>query len=269
VRALAAAIGLQAVSFFALAPAVRALPPPQAPKGNPTTSPTPLASGAQLPYGSALLFVLDDRISSAKTSAGTTIRMHLKEPLVVNGVTLAPAGAPGTLSVVMTRRAASGDLDGAVAIHLDPLALPGRPQKLPIRAFHEYLTIEMTAGQTSTRATTDAIADVFVPYHVIYHAFRKGHEMVVPAGSTLRAETNATVEVRNARDVVIAPPPPFVSNYDTPHSDLTPLPLYTAVPMLTPSPRAKHTPSPSPLPTTVPSHAPSPRAVLVPTPWPT
>jgi hypothetical protein len=263
VRALAAAIGLQAVFLFALAPEVRALPPPQAPKTNPTTSPTPLAGGAQLPYGSALLFVLDDRISSAKTAAGTTIRMHLKGPLIVNGVTLAPAGAPGALSVVMARRAASGDLDGAITIHLDPFALPGRPQKLPIRAFHEYLTIEMSAGQSSTRGTTDTIADIFVPYHFIYHAFRKGHEMVVPAGSTLRAETNATVEVRNARDVVIAPPPPFVSNYDTPHSDLTPLPLYTSVPLLTPSPRAKHAPS------TAPSHAPSPSAVLAPTPWPT
>lgn len=164
--------------------------------------------------------------------------MHLKEPVVVNGVTVASIGAPASLVVVMTRRAQSGDVDGAVQIHLDPLVLPSG-QKLPLRALHEYLTIELTAGQESTRAATDMLADIFIPGHAIYHAFRKGREMVLPAGSVLRAETNATIDARNPHAIVISTPPPFASEYDAPHSDLTPLPFYTPAPQMSPHARGR------------------------------
>lgn len=164
--------------------------------------------------------------------------MHLREPLIVNGVTLGPAGTPGSLVVVTTRRAQTGDVDGAIQIHLDPLLLPGG-LKLPVRAFHEYLTIDRTAGEESTRQTTDTLADIFIPGHVIYHAFRKGREMVLPPGSVLRAETSATVDARDPRSVVISTPPPFASEYDTPHSDLTPLPFYTPLPLGSPHPRSR------------------------------
>jgi hypothetical protein len=188
--------------------------------------------------------VLDDRVSSAGTAPGTAIRLHLQEPLVVNGATVAPAGTPGSLVVVTTRRAQSGDIDGAIQIHLNPLKLPSG-QTLPVRAFHEYLTIERTAGQESTRQTTDTLADIFIPYHVLYHAFRKGREMVLPVGSVLRVETNATIDATNPHALVISTPPPFTSDYDTPHSDLTPLPFYTPLPIVNASPRGGRRSSPS------------------------
>ncbi|MGP6192448.1 MAG: hypothetical protein ACLPSH_20840 [Vulcanimicrobiaceae bacterium] len=189
--------------------------------------------------------MLDNKISSAHTAAGSVIRTHLKEPLVVNGLTLAPAGAPGSLVVVTTRGSQSGDIDGAVQVHLEPLTLPSG-QKLPVRAVHEYLTIERTAGQESTRETTDTLADIFIPYHVFYHAFRKGREMVLPVGSELRAETDATIDADNPHAIVISTPPPFASVYDTPHSDLTPLPFFTPVPVAAPSPRGRPKASASP-----------------------
>ena len=254
-RALATIAFSSASLVCALAPSARALPPPAPPpplpRSAPTPTPSPAFTGAVLPYGSPLYFVLDDKVNSGTTAPGTTIHMHLRSPLVVGGVTLAPEGAPATFTVVTTLKAQTGDVDGAIQIHLDPLALPGRAQTLPVRAYHEYLTIEMTAGQLATRDTTDTIADVFVPYHVLYHALRKGRQMVLPEGSVLRAETDATIDLSHSDALVIATPPPFVSTYDPPHSDLTAAPFYTPGPVRPkPLPHGRPTlpPKPSPSP---------------------
>jgi hypothetical protein len=210
---------------------VRAIPVPEPPRSQPAgASPTPAPSGATLPFGSSILFVLDDAVNSGSTPIGTTVRMHLRSPLVVNGVTLAPAGTPGSFSVVSTRKAQSGDVDGAIQIYVDPLPLSERHLTLPLRAVHEYLTRELTGGQLSTRAATDTVEDVFVPYAFLYQVLRKGHQMIMPVGTVLRAETAATIDATNPAEIVLATPPPFVSNYDAPHSDLTPAPFFTPAP---------------------------------------
>jgi hypothetical protein len=210
-----------------------------------------------LPYGSPIEFVLDDKINSGTTAPGTVGHMHLRTPLVVGRVTLAPAGAPATFTVITTAKAQTGDVDGAIEIHLDPLELPGRQTLLPIRAYHEYLTVEMTAGQLATRDTTDEIADVFVPYHAIYHALRKGRQMVLPVGSVLRAETDATIDATHPNALVIATPPPFVSTFDPPHADITAAPFYTPAPARPhPLPRGKPTLPPTPPPTPSPDASP-------------
>lgn len=214
---------------------VRALPAPEPPRSQPAgASPEPAPTGATLPFGSPIFFVLDDAVNSATTPVGTSVRMHLREPLVVNRITLAPAGTRGSFSVVSTRKAQSGDVDGAVQIYVDPVTLPARNLTLPLRAVHEYLTRELTAGQQSTRAATDTVSDVFVPYAMLFQVLRKGHQMVMPVGTVLRAETAATIDATNPANVVLATPPPFVSNYDSPHSDLTPAPFFT------PAPEAPH-----------------------------
>jgi hypothetical protein len=251
----ASTVGLAVVALAVIASAARALPPPAPPRSAPSASPAPAATpGAVLPFGSTLSFMLDDKIDSGSTAPGTKIRLHLRLPLIVNGLMLAPAGAPASLTVVAARKAESGDIDGAVQIHLDPLALPGRDSALPLRAFHEYLTIELTAGQESTRSATDEIADIFVPGHIIYHAFRRGRQLVLPAGSVLRAETAATIDASNGRSIVLSTPPPFTSTYDTPHADLTPAPIYTPNPQPPrPLPKGKPTLPPTPKPTPTPS----------------
>jgi hypothetical protein len=259
-RIIAGAIGLQAAFLLGVTPAARALPPPAPPKGPPAaTSPTPAPPGTTLPYGSIIFFVLDDGVNSGTTEPGTTIHMHLKSPLVVNGVTVAPAGTPATFAVITTLKANTGDEDGAIEIHLDPLKLPGRDMVLPVRALHEYLTRELTAGQEATRSTTDTIGDILIPYHVLYHALRPGHQMVLPAGSILRAETAATIDVSDGHTIVLSTPPPFASTYDVPHADLTAPPFYTPAPLRPrPLPHGKPTlpPKPSPSPSTAAAPAP-------------
>jgi hypothetical protein len=258
-----------AASFaLACAAGVRALPPPEEPRVRASSTPTatPLA-GTTLPFGSTLEFVLDDKVNSGTIVPGTTVHMHLRAPLVVNGVTLAPAGSPATFAVINARKAHSGDEDGALQIHLDPLALPGRNMSLPIRAYHEYLTVEHTAGQLSTLEASDTVADIFIPGHYIYHAFRSGRQMVLPVGSVLRAETDATIDASQPSHIVFSTPPPFTSNYDVPHADLTAPPFYTPAPMRPrPLPKGKATlpPTPSPSPSPTPSASSSPEANAAP-----
>lgn len=263
-RIIAGVICLEAALLVGLSPAARALPPPAPPKSASTASPTPGPAGTRLPYGTMIFFVLDDSVNSGTTAPGTTIHMHLQSPIVVNGVTVAPAGTPDTFAIITTFKAASGDVDGAIQIHLDPMKLPDHGTLLPVRAVHEYLTRELTAGQLATRSTTDTLGDIFIPYHSIYHAFRPGHQMVLPVGSVLRAETAATIDASNPHDIVLSTPPPFSSSYDVPHADLTAAPLYTPAPMRPrPLPKGKPTLPPTAPPT--PSAAPaSPAAVASP-----
>jgi hypothetical protein len=93
---------------------------------------------------------------------------------------------------------------------------------------------------------------------VLYHAFRKGQQFVLPPGAVLRTQTAATIDATNPRALVLSTPPPFESTYDTPHSDLTAQPLYTPAPMRPrPLPHGRPTLPPSPTPTAVPSTSPT------------
>jgi len=250
--AVAFALAASAIALPSL-PA-RAIPPPDPPRGIASSSPTPLAPGARtLPFGSTVFFVLDDKIDSGSIKAGTVIHMHLRDPLVVDGTTVAAANAPASLAIVSTQPAHSGDVDGAVQIHLEPLRLTN-DVALPMRAYHEYLNVERTGGNVATRDTTDTIADIFIPGHAIYHAFRKGRQLVLPVGSVLRAQTAATIEVPGPGSIVLSTPQPFVSTYDAPHAVLTPPPFYTPAPARPrPLPRGKPTLPPTPPPTPTPT----------------
>ena len=181
-------------------------------------------------------------------------------------MTVAPAGTPATIDILSTRHKGVGEQMGIVQVHFEPLQLPGIGP-LPVRAPHEYLTIDMTAGQVATQSSADTVGDIFVPYYVFFQMFRPGHDFVLPAGSSFRALTAASVDARNRNAVVIATPPPIVTNFDPPHADFRPPPVYTAQP--TPSPRPKPTrrpPTPSPEPTDSPTPRPTPSPSATPTP---
>lgn len=212
---------------------------PRGGDGNPHSKPD---AGAFLPVGAPIEFVLDDTVNSKKTQAGTMARIHLSKALVVGGVELAPAGAPGSLRVVSTRAAQAPDTDGAVQIDLQPLALPGGRGTLPISVTKAFITIEQTSGQQSTRGVMDTVEQILLPVAAIAQSFRKGRELVLPPGTIIRARTDASIDASHPATVVIATPAPFKLNTDVPHSGFTPIPLYT-VP--TPQPRTPAAPKPS------------------------
>ncbi len=259
--ALARATAFVAITGIAIAiamPAAIALPPPRESRAKPTGSPVPAPTGAVYPVGTPLLFVVDETVNSGKIEAGQAIPIHLRNALVVNGATIAPAKTPGSLTVVAVQRASAPDTDGAVEIRVEPLLLPSG-KILPLRAVHEYLTPELTGGQLSTRGTMDQVEDVFVPYLAIYQAFRKGHQLLIPRDSVLRVQTAAVIDAQNPNAVSIATPAPMSLSGDVPHTDFTPIPLATPY-TLHPNTRATVRPRPSATPTGGTSSAPLPSA---------
>jgi hypothetical protein len=243
-RAVAAFLALQSGVLVALAPSARALPPPEPPRGLPTVSPTPLPPNAEvLPYGSTLQLVLDDTLDSSHAPAGSVIRVHLRDPLVLAGRTIAPAGDQTTMTIVVSSRAQSGDFDGSVQIHVNPLPLLGAGS-LPVRAPHEFLAIDRSTGELSTRDVGDMAGNIFIPGYIVYQIFRKGRNFKLGPGSVFSVLTAASVDATNPRALTVSTPPPFVINGDMPHADLTPIPLYTIPPTPPPKPKATRTPTP-------------------------
>ncbi len=250
------------MAAFLLSPA-RALPPPQAPAAATTAAPTPHPSpGNYLPVGSPIEFVLDQTVDSKKTGPGSVIHLHLKNPLVVGGVELAPAGAPETLTVTEARPAQMSEVDGTVRIVMQPFQLSdGRT--LPIEASRQYLSVDRTAGQQDTEALTDQAVEIVLPVYQVYAALRKGHEMTLGPGVVVRARTGASIDASQPAHVVIATPQPLQLNTDEPHSAFTPIPFYTASGIMPGGPgphRRSPPPSPSPAPTPSPAPSPAPEA---------
>ena len=240
-KPIALAIGVFAGLVVATSPAIFSRPtslPSAAPRGAPPTA------GPILPFESSLLFVLDTAISSRTAGVGNQLRVHLRDPLVVNGVRLAAAGAPATVRVTAVSRAELGGVDGALDLFFDSLDL-GQYGKLPIRAASARITIVRTAGKQSTAAVTDTAGDILIPGYQIYQALRSGQDVILPRGTLLRVRTTASIDARDPLHVVIGQPPAITLGVDRPYSAFTPIPLHTVMPSPTPRPKATATPVPA------------------------
>ncbi|MGZ3496098.1 MAG: hypothetical protein ACXVAK_00910 [Vulcanimicrobiaceae bacterium] len=224
-----------------------------------TASPTPSATVAPaatplpgnstvLPLESSLFFVLDETISSHASKGGSFVRAHLRDPLVVNGITVAPKGAPVQIEIVHATGAQMGNVDGEVEIYFEPLDLPDG-KKLTLNTPTAHINPHMSSGQYNTQAVEDTVGDIFVPYHYMYHMLRKGHEVDLRPGTVIRARTAESIAI-NHGTIVLATPRPFNYSIDAPHSDFSPTPF--ATPRENPTPPPKSTPTPSPKPTATP-----------------
>lgn len=218
-----------------------------------TTTPAPTASAtpfllppnaAVLPLQSSLFFVLDEPINSRTSASGSYVRAHLRDALVVHGVTVAPKGAPVEIEVVRAERAQMGNVNGSVHIYFQSFTLADG-KKLALSTPTALIDPHMSTGQYNTRALGDTVGDIFIPYHVMYHYLRKGQEVDLRPGTVIRARTAETVAVAHGA-VVLQAPAPFTYTLDAPHSAFDPVPL--ATPRENPIPPPKASPSPSPVP---------------------
>jgi len=226
------------------------IPPTPSPQSLPSASPSPAPSGNVLPFDSNLTFVTDAAISSQGSRAGQLIDVHLKDDLTVGGHVVAPAGTPAKLRVVAVSHADIGDQYGFVDIFFEPLALPdGRV--LPIRAPVSRLAPHRSAGHESTVALEDTIEDQVIPYHWLYHLFRKGKNFVLNAGSEMPARTEATLTALPNGTVAIETPPPAAASVTAPKSAFPVEP--EATPFGPNAGKLPMRPSPSPTPWPTPS----------------
>lgn len=243
---LAAACAAAAVSAGPQTARAIVIPtPPPPPRVEPTSTPTETPNSTVLPLNSSLFFVLDDTIGS-HSKPGTIVHAHLRDAIILGGVTVARAGTPVGIEVTQASPAQVGGIDGTVEMYFESLPIAGN-LSLPLTTPTARIDPHMTAGQESTRAVTDTVGDIFIPGHLLYHMLRKGGDVTLRPGTVIRARTAATLGVSHGA-VAIATPAPFVTTLDTPNPGFSVAPIYTPpgyhppTPKPTPSPQATHTP---------------------------
>ncbi len=239
VLTLAAACAAAAFASGSPARAIVLPTPPPPPRVEPTSTPTGTPNSTVLPYNSSLFFVLDDTISS-HSKPGTIARAHLRDAIVLAGITVAPAGAPVQVEVTQSLAAQVGNMDGTVEIYFKDLTLAGG-KTLPLTTPSARINPRMTAGQASTRDVTDTVGDIFIPGHFLYHILRKGSDVTLRPGTVIRARTAASLSFARGA-VAVNTPAPFVTVSDTPH------PSFQVAPLATPPGFQSRTPKPSPSP---------------------
>jgi hypothetical protein len=243
VTLIAASIALAAAAPFAPVEAFPLQPPHSS--ASPTASPTPVVAPNIFPLGSSLAFILDGTISSSSSKSGDIVKAHLENALVVNGVTVAPAGSPIEIKIADASPASNPDIYGFVDIYFRPLALPdGR--LIPLHAPASHLNVNVSSGHASTVGIEDTIGDVFQPT-LLLHVFRKGRNFVLEPGAHVHAVTDATVVIARSGGVDIKTPAPLVLDAETPISS------YRSVPMATPQQSYKPSLTPPPLTTMTPN----------------
>ena len=255
-RTLALALAIFAIAAATFLPARRvraiviATPPPARPIAAALATPRAISK--------SLFFTLDDPLSSVTSQRGEVVLAHLTAPLVVDGITLAPAGSPERIKVLNVRAASSGDVYGYVDIFFEPLAL-ANGLRLPLIAPSSRLTVHTTIGHESTVGVEDTVANILFPPHVLYEVFRRGRNIELGKGTQIRAEEGARITIV-AGKAFIATPPPLPVLSATPAAAFTPIPLMTpAHPRLPQSRSGPHAPTPTPSP------SPSPTATASPT----
>jgi hypothetical protein len=219
--------------------------PAPPPRVEPTATPTGTPRSSVLPLNSSLFFVLDDTISS-HSKPGTIARAHLRDPIVLDGITVARAGEQVGIEITQASPAQAGGIDGTVEIYFQSLPLAGN-LSLPLSTPTARINPHMTAGQASTQGITDTIGDIFIPGHLIYHMFRKGGDVTLRPGTVIRARTAASIRVAHGA-VAIATPPPFETTLDTPHPAFSVAPMYTPPGYHAPTPKPSPSVSPTPTP---------------------
>ncbi len=222
--------------------------PMQTPQAKPSASasPTPKPPPNTLPFGSTLSFVLDGTISSASSKAGQVVEAHLSEPLVLNGLTVAPQSATTQIKIVDASPASNPDVYGYVDIYVRPLQLPdGRT--IPLRAPATHLNVNISAGHASTADVENTVGDIFTPT-MLLHVFRKGRNFVLEPGATIKLRIQATLVALAGGTVAIETPAPLLLEAETPVSSYRSMPMVTPqasvrMPMPTPT-ISRGTPSP-------------------------
>lgn len=196
-----------------------------------TTSPSTAAAHArELPFNSPLVFVLDGSISSNGSKAGDHIPIHLKDSIVIGGRVVAPAGTPGMLRILGASSAQTGDVYGYVDVYFEPIVLAGGAT-LPLRSPATRLSVRVTAGHASTVGIEDNVEDAVIPFHYIYHVFRKGQNFELGSGAQLQARTQAIVAIAPNGMAVVSTPAPIPIGIHVPHASFSSSPLATPASM--------------------------------------
>jgi hypothetical protein len=163
--------------------------PSPAAEATAATQPAPTILAAK---GTAVIIEIDDRLNSSTAKIGDTFRLHLAEPLIVDGKVVAAAGATGGGEVINASRANIGGRPGELTLMARYLEIDGQRVKIG------HLRYGQTGRNNDTAAFVAGVA-VGLPGYLI-----TGGNVDVPAGT--RAGAKLT-EPLLAPTTMSTPPP--------------------------------------------------------------
>jgi hypothetical protein len=141
-----------------------------------------------VPEGTPVVVETIELVSSRFLRTGDSFNLRLAEPLVVNGRTVAPAGAVGEGEVIDAGRPGVGGKPGKLV--LAARYIQYAKVRVPLRGFHVALAGRDHSGEALAVSIAVGLPGFFV----------QGGNVDVPAG------TRATAKV--AQKVVLPPAPP-------------------------------------------------------------
>ena len=179
---------------------------------------TPSVGGAPapaiVPNGTPIVVMVTDRLSSETAGRDDMFNLSLAEPVMLNGLTVIPAGTPGKGQVVDAAKAGAGGKPGKLVLAARYLEFEGR--QIPIKG----LTLDLVAKDESLTAAIVAAIKYSGSSDSIL-----GGPMVVPAG--MRGSAKLAVNfVPNETDN----PTPTAQEGAAPPSAITPTNSGTAPP---------------------------------------
>ena len=210
--------------------------------------------------------MLDDPISSKTSKSGQIVRAHLKEPIVVAGRTVAPAGTPAQIKILDVSAADIADQYGFVDIFFEAADACRTGASLPLRTPIARLTPNVTSGHESTVEAEDTVGDIFVPYYSLWQIVRHGKEL--RARRRLRdAREHRSYDCRTARrrDLDRRRRTRRAQSMESPNASFPGFAARNAIRPLGATPRPRTTPAPTatpsttPAPSTIPSPSVTPR----------
>ena len=156
----------------------------------PNVPAAPTTDCCRLAAGTVVVIELAQPVSSKTHKRGDRFALRLAEPVVVDGKTILPAGAPGFGEVV---DAASGGMGGRPAkLVLAARSIEAGGVQVLLRGFH--------LGGGGSDNSTAALAVSAVPYVGILAIAIPGGDVEYPAGTRANAKVTA--------DVTVPPTPP-------------------------------------------------------------
>lgn len=174
-------------------PATFVAPPPEAP------------ATITVPAGTEIVVEFVDAQSSRTSQTGALVTLRLAAPIVVDGRTIAAAGALAGGEVIDAARSGMGGRQGKLIISGRFVEIGG--QRVRIRGLRVF-----AAGEDNSREAVNTM--ILVPYVGFMGGFIQGGETEIPAGSRAQARLAVDVIVPIAalpQDVPasepVAPPP--------------------------------------------------------------
>lgn len=165
-------------------------PAPAAVAADSASAPTTMT----IPAGTTVVVEFTETLSSRTSQTGQLVSLRLAEPLVVDGHTIAEAGAVGGGEVIDASRSGMGGRSGKLIVSGRYIEVAG--QRARIRGLQVVI-----AGEDNSREAVNTV--ILVPYVGWMGGFIQGGEIEIPAGTRAEARfaTNIVVPMPAAQPV--------------------------------------------------------------------